>query len=210
MCIDEYLLRSILKSIFKGRLAMSDNKSSLYEKLKETKTGRTKIFDGVILHVVRDDITLPNGAPATREMILHNGAVCVVALTEKNEIIMERQFRYPFDDVLWEIPAGKLNDGETDPLEAIKRELREETGYTANNYRFIGTYYPSPAILGEKIYMYLATGLHEGERQLDDDEFLEVEKIPFDTVIKMILENEIPDGKTQAAVLKVKALLETE
>lgn len=187
---------------------MDQSENSLYEKLKETKVGRTKIFDGVILHVVRDDITLPNGAASTREVILHNGAVCVVALTEKNEVIMERQFRYPFDEVMWEIPAGKLNDGETDPLEAIKRELREETGYTADNYRFIGTYYPSPAILGEKIYMYLATGLHEGERELDEDEFLEVMKLPLDTVVDMILENKIPDGKTQAAVLKAKALLE--
>ena len=182
--------------------------SELYEKLKETKTGRTKIFDGVILHVVRDDITLPNGAPATREVILHNGAVCVVALTDKNEVIMERQFRYPFDDVLWEIPAGKLNDGETDPLAAIKRELKEETGYTAESYRLIGTYYPSPAILAEKIYMYVATGLSEGERELDEDEFLDVEKLPLDTVVDMILNGDIPDGKTQAAVLKVKAMLD--
>lgn len=189
---------------------MVKSNNELYERLKETKTGRTKIFDGVILHVVRDDITLPNGEPATREMILHNGAVCVVALTENNEIIMERQFRYPFDDVLWEIPAGKLNDGETDPLAAIKRELREETGYTAENYRFIGAYYPSPAILGEKISMYLATGLSEGERELDEDEFLDVVKLPFDTVVNMILDGEIPDGKTQAAVLKVKAMIDAE
>lgn len=189
---------------------MVKSNNELYERLKETKTGRTKIFDGVILHVVRDDITLPNGAPATREVILHNGAVCVVALTENNEVIMERQFRYPFDEVIWEIPAGKLNDGETDPLAAIKRELKEETGYTAENYRFIGTYYPSPAILGEKLYMYLATGLSEGERELDEDEFLDVEKLPLDTVVKMILDGEIPDGKTQAAVLKVKAMIDAE
>lgn len=187
---------------------MVKSNNELYERLKETKTGRTKIFDGVILHVVRDDIVLPNGAPATREVILHNGAVCVVALTDKNEVIMERQFRYPFDEVIWEIPAGKLNDGETDPLAAIKRELKEETGYTAENYRFIGTYYPSPAILGEKLYMYLATGLSEGERELDEDEFLDVERLPLNTVVKMILDGEIPDGKTQAAVLKVKAMIE--
>ncbi len=189
---------------------MVKTNNELYESLKETQTGRTKIFDGVVLRLVRDDITLPNGAPATREVVLHNGAVCVVALTENNEIIMERQFRYPFNDVLWEIPAGKLNDGETDPLSAIKRELKEETGYTAENYRFLGNYYPSPAILGEKVWMYLATGLIEGERHLDEDEFLDVTKLPLDTVVKMILENEIPDGKTQAAVLKVKALIDAK
>lgn len=187
---------------------MVKSNNELYERLKETKTGRTKIFDGVVLRVVRDDIVLPNGAPATREVVLHNGAVCVVALTENNEIIMERQFRYPFNDVLWEIPAGKLNDGETDPLAAIKRELKEETGYTAERYRFLGAYYPSPAILSEKTCMYLATGLSEGESKLDEDEFLEVVKLPLDTVVKMVLDGEIPDGKTQAAVLKVKAMID--
>ena len=187
---------------------MVKSNNELYERLKETKTGRTKIFDGVVLRVVRDDIVLPNGAPATREVVLHNGAVCVVALTENNEIIMERQFRYPFNDVLWEIPAGKLNDGETDPLAAIKRELKEETGYTAESYRFLGAYYPSPAILSEKTCMYLATGLSEGESKLDEDEFLEVVKLPLDTVVKMVLDGEIPDGKTQAAVLKAKAMID--
>lgn len=180
----------------------------LYDKLCEKKTDRKEIYDGVILNVVVDKVTLPNGNSSTREWIIHNGAVCVVPLTEDGKIIMERQFRYPFDEVIWEIPAGKIDKGETDPEGAAKRELLEETGYTASNWKFIGTYYPSPAILGEKLYMYAAKGLKKGAQDLDEDEFLDVSAVPFDEVVDMILENKIPDGKTQAAVLKVKALIE--
>ena len=182
-------------------------KNNIYEKLKETQTSREEIYDGDIIQFVKDIVKLLNGTIARREVALHNGAVCIVALTDDNEIIMERQYRYPFDDVIWEIPAGKLDKNESDPLDAAKRELKEETGYTAKNYRFIGEYYGSPAILREKIYMYLATGLKEGEQKLDEDEFLDVVKIPFSEAVKMIADNEIPDGKTQTAILKAKLIL---
>ena len=181
--------------------------NELYEKLKETKTGREEIFTGHIVHLVRDSVRLPNGAPATREVCLHNGAVCVVPVTDEGEIIMERQFRYPFDEVIWEIPAGKLDSAGEDVLSAAKRELREETGYTAEKFTFLGDLYPSPAILSEKIAMYLATGLRKGEQELDEDEFLDVVKVPFAEVVDMILRGEIPDAKTQTAVLKAKILL---
>ncbi len=181
---------------------MNINKIEENKKLSEKKLSREEIFTGNIVHLIKDTVELPNGKTSTREVILHNGAVCVVPITDDGEIVMERQFRYPFNDVIWEIPAGKLDKGETDPLLAAKRELLEETGYTAKEFKFIGEYYPSPAILGERIYMYVATGLSLGERSLDEDEFLDVIKIPFDEVIEMIKRNEIPDGKTQAAVLK--------
>ncbi len=183
------------------------NKSEL-DRLGEKQLSRKEIFDGHIVHLVVDDIKLPNGADATRELILHNGAVCVVPITDKGEIIMERQFRYPFNEVIWEIPAGKIDKGESDPLAAARRELLEETGYVASEMKFIGDFYPSPAILSEKISMYLASGLTKGERCLDEDEFLDVVALPFDEVVRMILDGEIPDGKTQAAVLKAKALLD--
>ena len=179
----------------------------LYDSLKEIKVGREEIFDGAIVHLVRDTVILPNGSRATREVCLHNGAVCVVPVTENGEVIMVRQFRYPFGDVLLEIPAGKLDKGESDHLEAVKRELREETGCTAENYTFIGEYYPSPAILSENIHMYIATGLKQGEQDLDEDEFLDVVKIPLDDAIQMVLDNQITDGKTQTALLKAKMLL---
>lgn len=183
------------------------NEKALYESLKETFVSREEIFDGYIVHLVRDTVELPNGAKATREVALHHGAVCVVPVTDEGEIIMERQFRYPFDKVLWEIPAGKLDRDEFDHLEAAKRELREETGYTAEKYICIGDIYPSPAILSESIRMYIATGLKKGDQELDEDEFLEIVKIPFDKVVDMILSGEITDGKTQTAVLKAKLIL---
>lgn len=176
-------------------------------RLRENKLDRTEIFSGKVLHIVKDSVVLPNGEISFREVALHRGAVCIVPITERNGILLERQFRYPFDRVIWEIPAGKLDTANEDPLEAAKRELSEETGYSAEEYRFIGEYYSSPAILSEKIYMYVATGLKAGERRLDDDEFLDVIEIPFGEVVKMIAENEIPDGKTQTAVLKAKLLL---
>lgn len=176
------------------------------KELSEKKISRQEIFTGHIVHLVKDTVELPNGEEATREVILHNGAVCVVPITDVGEIIMERQFRYPFNEVIWEIPAGKLDSANEDPLAAAKRELLEETGYTAKEFKYIGAYYPSPAILSEKIHMYVATGLTLGERHLDEDEFLDVVKVPFDEVVEMIKRNEIPDGKTQAAVLKAMVL----
>ena len=186
---------------------MTEDCKKLYDSLKETYVSREEIFDGHIVHLVKDTVELPNGAKATREVALHNGAVCVVPVTDEGEIIMERQFRYPFDEVIWEIPAGKIDKGETDPLAAAKRELVEETGVTAGKMTFIGDYFPSPAILSERIYTYLATDLTYGETDLDEDEFLAVEKVPIETVVDMIMDNRIPDGKTQAAVLKVYKML---
>ncbi len=186
---------------------MTEECKKLYDSLKETQISREEIFDGVIVHLVRDTVELPNGAKSIREVALHGGAVCVVPVTDEGEIIMERQFRYPFDEVIWEIPAGKIDKGETDLLEAAKRELREETGYTAENYTCIGDLYPSPAILSEKIRMYIATGLKKGEQDLDEDEFLDVIKLPFEKVVQMILDGEITDAKTQTAVLKAKLVL---
>lgn len=183
------------------------SEKELFDKLVERFVARTEIYNGRILHIVNDDVLLPNGVPAKREVALHNGAVCIVPITENGEIIMERQFRYPFNDVIWEIPAGKIDAGETNPLDAAKRELLEETGITPENIRFIGEFYSSPAILSEKIYMYVATGLKAGKQDLDEDEFLTLVPLPFNTVVDMILNGEIPDGKTQAAVLKAKLLL---
>lgn len=184
--------------------------NEIFDKLAEKKLSRTEIYEGQIVHLVKDKVLLPNGNTAGREVVLHNGAVCVVPITDKNEIIMERQFRYPFNQVIWEIPAGKLDKNELSPLEGAIRELREETGYTAANYKFLGMYYPSPAILSEKIYMYLAYDLTEGERDLDEDEFLDVVKLPIDKVVDMILNGEIPDGKTQTAVLKTYMMIKNE
>ena len=163
-------------------------------------------FRGRIINLRVDEALLPNGATATREIVEHNGGICVVPITEENEVLMVEQFRYPYSEVVLEIPAGK-RDGDEEPLEGGKRELKEETGATAENYTFLGELYPSPGYCGEIIYMYLATGLSYGETNPDEDEFLNVKKIPLDVAIQMIMNGEIKDAKTQAAILKAERIL---
>ena len=170
--------------------------------LTETTVAKEYFFNGKIINMRRDDVTLPNGLPATREVVEHPGGVCIAALTDRDELLFVRQFRYPYKEVLLEIPAGKLTPGE-DPLEAGKRELQEETGAAAAHYVSLGKLYPSPGYCDEVIHMYLATDLSYGEMNPDDDEFLEVERIPLETAAQMVLSGEITDAKTQAAVLKV-------
>ena len=176
--------------------------------LTETRLSRREIFSGKVLHVVEDTVRLPNGETATREICLHVGAVCVLPLLPDGQVLMERQFRYAHGRVFLEIPAGKLNFAGEDPLEAAKRELREETGAVAGKYTCLGGLDTSPALIDEKITMYLAEDLTFGERALDDDEFLEVERVPLDTLFDMVMRGEIRDAKTQIAVLKVREILE--
>lgn len=171
--------------------------------LEEKQISREKIFEGKVLSVVRDTVELPNGMSATREFCLHVGAVCVLALLDNGDVIMERQYRYPHGRIFFEIPAGKLNYMGEDPLEAAKRELREETGAVAEKYTFLGSMVPTPAIVCEKTEMYLAEGITFTERELDEDEFLEVERVPLETLYDMVMSGEIKDAKTQLAVLKV-------
>lgn len=163
-------------------------------------------FEGKIIKLRVDQALLPNGATATREVVEHNGGICVVPLTDKNEVLMVEQYRYPYREVVLEIPAGK-RDGNEEPLEGGKRELKEETGAVAENYTFLGELYPTPGYCGEIIYMYLATGLSYGETDPDEDEFLNLKKIPLETAVEMIMNGEIKDAKTQAAILKVERML---
>lgn len=174
--------------------------------LTEKTIGRELIFKGNIIRVRKDTVLLPNGKTSTREVVEHNGGVCVVPLTDRSEVVFVRQFRYPYGQVLLEIPAGK-RDGDEDPLVCGKRELKEETGAEADEYIGLGELYPSPGYCGEVITMYLAKGLHFGQCSPDDDEFLLVEKIPLDTAVQMILNGEIKDSKTQAAILKTRLML---
>lgn len=171
--------------------------------LEEKQISRENIFAGKVLSVVRDTVELPNGKSATREFCLHVGAVCVLALLDNGEVLMERQYRYPHGRVFFEIPAGKLNYAGEDPLEAAKRELREETGAIAEKYTFLGSMVPTPAIVCEKTEMYLAENITFTERELDEDEFLEVERVPLETLYDMVMSGEIKDAKTQLTVLKV-------
>lgn len=173
--------------------------------LNEKTVNKNYIYKGRIINVRRDDAELPNGRPCIREVVEHNGGVCVAALTDNDELLFVRQFRYPYMEVIPELPAGKLELGE-DPFESGKRELEEETGFIADEYRDMGKFYPSPGYCGEIIHLYAAKKLSYKNQNLDEDEFLDVEKIPLDKAVEMVLSNEIRDGKTQALVMKVKAL----
>lgn len=179
-----------------------------FENLAEVKTGSEEIFDGIILHVFKDTVQLPNGNPATREVIRHVGAVGVVPVTDDGKVIVEQQFRYPLNQVITEIPAGKLDSFAEDRLSAAKRELEEETGYTAKEWVELGDYYPTPAYCDERITLYLARGLAQGQRHLDEDEFLNFKAVPLADLVEDVMAGRITDGKTQVAILKVARILE--
>ena len=163
------------------------------------------IYNGRVVNFHVDDITLCNGEKATRECVDHPGGVGIIALTDDEYVYMVRQFRYPYKESIYEIPAGKREKGE-DPLETGKRELQEECGVIAENFIDLGRIYPSPGYTNEEIYLYAATGLTEVEQNLDEDEFLQVTKMKLTTLITKIMSGEITDAKTIAAAFKLKEL----
>lgn len=165
-----------------------------------------EIFNGKIINVTVETVELENGETAIREMVHHSGGVCVVPLTDDNEVIFVEQFRYPYKKVLLEIPAGKLEKGE-DPRTCGIRELKEEAGAEARDVIYLGNLYPTVAYDTEIIYMYLAKGLTFGKQDLDEGEFLDVKRIPLETAFKMAINNEIPDSKTQIAIFKTYAYM---
>lgn len=174
----------------------------LYEKQLNSEV----IHKGKIITLTVDDVELENNKSAKREVVHHNGGVAIVPITDNNEIIFVNQFRYPYNTVITEIPAGKIDPGE-DHLTTGKRELLEETGCTAESFEYLGVMYPSTGYLTEKIHMYLARGLSYKSQHLDEDEFIDIIKIPFDKAVEMIMAGELPDAKTQIAVLKTARLL---
>ena len=176
-------------------------------RLRETLTGSEEIFDGIVLHVKRDTVRLPNGHSAIRELIRHIGAVCVLPVLDNGDVIMERQYRYPIDRVILEIPAGKLDAAGEDRLSAAQRELREETGYTADEWINIGDFHAAPAYSDEYITMYMARGLRRGDRHLDEDEFLDVHTVPLKELVEEVMAGRISDAKTQVCILKAARLL---
>ncbi len=174
--------------------------------LTEKKISSEEIFDGVAIHLFRDEIMLPNGKKGVREVIRHPGAVCVLPITEDGNVIFVNQFRYAFNKVTLEAPAGKLDEGE-EPLEAAKRELREETGLSANNIVYLGEMYTTPALIDEIIHLYLATDLVTGEQDLDEDEFINVLEMPLSEAEEMVMKGLIEDSKTQTLILKASRYL---
>lgn len=177
----------------------------MQESLRETTVSQSRVFEGKILKVRVDEVTLPNGAPAAREVVEHPGGVVVAALTKERELLFVRQFRYPYGEVVLELPAGKLEPGE-DPDEAIRRELLEETGAVGADWQPLGVLYPSPGFCDEILHLYACRVCEQGESRPDEDEFLQVEKIPLERAVEMVLAGEIPDAKTQVLVLKTALL----
>jgi ADP-ribose pyrophosphatase len=174
--------------------------------LDEKKITSSMKFNGKLLRVYEDSVELINRKITTREYIKHPGGACIAALTKADELLFVRQFRYPYGKVILELPAGKL-DGKEDPLAAAKRELKEETGTSSEKYIFLGEVYPSPGYTDEIIYLYACRIQAEGKNKLDDDEFLDIERIPIEKAVASVFANEIADSKSQIAILKIAELL---
>lgn len=174
-------------------------------KLFEKTISTELIYTGKVVTLRRDIAELEDGTHATREVIEHPGGVCVVAVDETDNLLMVRQFRYPMAKALLELPAGKLEYGE-DPFACGKRELEEETGHMANFYVPLGQMLPTPAYDSEVIHIYYAKNLSKTVQNLDEGEFLAVERMPFETAVDKVLSGEICDAKTQIGILKAKLL----
>lgn len=173
---------------------------------EEKTVSSEEIFRGKIIDLKVDQVEMPDGSLAQRELVHHPGGVGVVAVTEDKQVILVKQYRKPIEDAIYEIPAGKLDPGEDHRTCGI-RELEEETGLKAENFTYLGFIYPSPGFTDERTHMYLATGLTQGETHPDPDEYLDIVQLPLDRVAAMIMDNEISDAKTVAGILKAIKLL---
>ena len=174
--------------------------------LTEVTLRRKDVFDGRIVKVHVDDVRLPNGQEALREVVDHVDGAAVLAMDEGNRVLVVRQYRYVFGRVLAELPAGKLDPGE-DPAAGALRELKEETGAEPEIFLPLGKIIPAPGCYGEVLHLFLARGLKFSQQHLDPDEFLHVERVPFNEMVHRCVNGEIDDAKTVAAVLRAKILL---
>lgn len=173
---------------------------------EEKTVSSESIYKGAILNLRRDKVTVSGGGYSYREIVEHNGGAVAVALTDDGNVVLVKQFRKPMEKVVTELPAGKIEKGE-DPLETMKRELKEETGYTASNLKLMAEFNPSVGYTNETLYIYLATGLVPGKPQPDEHEALEIKEIPLDDAIQMVVNGEITDGKTMTGLLLTKYFL---
>ena len=173
--------------------------------LEEKTISSDRIYTGKVISLKVDTVEVENQGYQKREIVEHCGAVGIVAINDNNEVVLIKQFRKAIEKVIWEIPAGKLEVGEN-PKECAIRELKEETGYEAENLKLIHKFFTTAGFSNQKIYIYLATGLTAGERSLDDQR-LEVYKIDLENAYNMVIKNEIEDAKTLIGILLAKELI---
>ena len=166
---------------------------------KEKTLSSNLVYDGKILKLKVDKVLLPNGKESFREEVVHNGGVGILVVKD-GKVLIVRQYRYAYDEVLIEIPAGKIEKGE-DPLATAKRELKEEAGLIGLNFKQLTVLYPTPGYTNEKLYVYFCNDFENGTIDLDEDEFLEAEWIEFDALYKMVKDGVVKDAKTVYAVL---------
>lgn len=169
---------------------------------KELMISSKKIYRGRIINLRVDEVSLPDGKTTNREVVEHAGAVAVVPVNEKGELLLVRQYRYAVGKTLLEIPAGKLNPGE-DYASCAGRELTEETGYKAGNLKYLISFYTTPGFTNEQIHLFLATDLTLIKQNLDEDEFIDVETVSLKQALGMVLSGEIYDAKSVAGILTV-------
>ena len=177
------------------------------QEVREVVTGRVRRFDGALIDVEHWQVRLPNGQPALREVVLHRGAAAVVPVDDRGWVALVRQHRVAVDELTLEIPAGKLDEAGEDPLACARRELREETGLCAAHWQHLTTLQTTPGFCTERIAVYLATGLTQGESQPDEDEFVRVERMPLAEAVARVMRGELADAKTVAGLLMAERLL---
>lgn len=175
--------------------------------LTEKTIDSREIFKGRIIRVRLDTVRLPNGKEGIREVVEHPGGVAILAIDSEERVLLVRQYRYPFERVMTEVPAGKREPGEP-PFITAQRELQEEVGATADTWTELGTLIPSPGCYGETLYLYMAQDLHFGATHPDEDEFLEPLRVPLDEAVRLCMDGTLTDAKTVAAILKGKILRE--
>ncbi len=179
----------------------SENSKPKFDSLKESPKSSTRVYDGKLLQVYVDDVILPDGSTSTRDWIKHPGASSIIPVFKDGTIMLIKQYRYPPRKTFIEVPAGKIDSGES-PLKTAKRELTEETGITCENIEKTGSFFPAIGYADEEIHVYVAWGLSQSDQNEDDDEFVHKHRIPFSEALELIYSGDIQDGKTICSIIQ--------